>query len=93
MRSLARAVLLGVLVALLEVFVGIAIVSDPHIGYATLAILIGIWLIVSGIGTIALGLTVHRAAQSWSDRPFRMMPRPPSGRSVARLAATEEGRP
>ena len=65
-RSLVGATrsVLGVLVALLEVFVGIAVVSDPHIGYATLAILIGIWLIVSGIGTIALGVTVHRAAQS-----------------------------
>jgi uncharacterized membrane protein HdeD (DUF308 family) len=65
-RSLVGATrsVLGVLVALLEVFVGIAIVSDPHIGYATLAILIGIWLIISGIGTIGLGLTVHRAARS-----------------------------
>lgn len=53
---------LGVIVALLEVFVGIAIVSDPHIGYATLAVLIGIWLIVSGIGTIGLGAVVRRAA-------------------------------
>src|SRR5436305_7810554 len=55
---------LGVLVALLELFVGIAIVANPHIGYATLAVLIGVWLIVSGVGTIALGITVHRAAPS-----------------------------
>ena len=53
---------LGVVIALLEVFVGIAVVADPHIGYATLAVLTGIWLILSGIGTIALGVTVRRAA-------------------------------
>jgi uncharacterized membrane protein HdeD (DUF308 family) len=55
---------LGVLVALLEVGVGIAIVSDPHIGYATLAVLTGIWLILSGIGTIGIGVAIHRAAES-----------------------------
>ena len=36
--------------------IGIAVVANPHIGYATLAILTGIWLILSGIGTIALGV-------------------------------------
>lgn len=51
---------LGVLIALLEVFVGIAIVADPHIGYATLAVLTGIWLIFSGIGTVALGVAIRR---------------------------------
>ena len=53
---------LGVLVALLEVAVGIVIVSDPHIGYATLAVLIGIWLILSGLGTIGIGVALRRAA-------------------------------
>jgi uncharacterized membrane protein HdeD (DUF308 family) len=52
---------LGVLIALLEIFVGIAVVANPHIGYATLAILTGIWLILSGIGTIALGIEIRRA--------------------------------
>jgi uncharacterized membrane protein HdeD (DUF308 family) len=55
---------LGVIVALLEVIVGIVIVSDPHIGYATLAVLIGIWLIVSGIGTIGIGVALHRAEEA-----------------------------
>jgi uncharacterized membrane protein HdeD (DUF308 family) len=55
---------LGVLVALLEVVVGIVIVSDPHIGYATLAVLIGIWLILSGIGTMGIGVALRRAAQA-----------------------------
>jgi uncharacterized membrane protein HdeD (DUF308 family) len=52
---------LGVLIALLEIFVGIAVVANPHIGYATLAVLTGIWLILSGIGTIALGVEIRRA--------------------------------
>ena len=50
--------------ALLEVIVGIVIVSDPHIGYATLAVLIGIWLILSGLGTIGVGVLMHNAAES-----------------------------
>jgi uncharacterized membrane protein HdeD (DUF308 family) len=53
-----------VLIALLEIFVGIAVVANPHIGYATLAILTGIWLILSGIGTIALGVEIRRAARA-----------------------------
>ena len=62
-RSLAVGTrpVLGVLIALLEIFVGIAVVANPHIGYATLAILTGIWLILSGIGTIALGIELRRA--------------------------------
>jgi uncharacterized membrane protein HdeD (DUF308 family) len=60
---LGRHPVLGVLIALLEVFVGIAIVADPHIGYATLAVLVGIWLILSGVGTIALGVTLRRPAE------------------------------
>ncbi len=52
---------LGVLIALLEIFVGIVVVANPHIGYATLAVLTGIWLILSGIGTIALGFEIRRA--------------------------------
>ncbi|HEY1592655.1 MAG TPA: DUF308 domain-containing protein [Solirubrobacteraceae bacterium] len=65
-RSLAVGTrpVLGVLIALLEIFVGIAVVANPHIGYATLAILTGIWLILSGIGTIALGVEIRRAAHA-----------------------------
>lgn len=55
-------VALGVVLALLEVVVGIVIVSDPHIGYATLAILTGIWLILTGLGTMGVGWLLHRAA-------------------------------
>jgi uncharacterized membrane protein HdeD (DUF308 family) len=48
------------LVALLEVLVGIAIVSDPHIGYTALAIVVGIWLILNGIGMIAAAVALRR---------------------------------
>lgn len=53
-------ILLQALIAVVEVLVGIVIVCDPHIGYATLAVLTGIWLIVNGIGMIGLGLAVRR---------------------------------
>jgi uncharacterized membrane protein HdeD (DUF308 family) len=48
----------------LELVAGIVIVAVPDIGFATLAILIGIGFIVNGIGMIALGWamrTVRRA--------------------------------
>ena len=45
--------------AIVEVIVGIVIVSDPHIGYTALAIIAGIWLIISGFGAIALGILMH----------------------------------
>lgn len=60
--SLARAIatgswgLLWLLIAILKIAVGIAIIAEPHIGYATLAVLSGIWLIVNGISAIVLGL-------------------------------------
>jgi uncharacterized membrane protein HdeD (DUF308 family) len=54
---------LRLVVAVVEIVAGIIIVSDPHIGYATLAILTGIWLIVNGIATIAVGLAVRGAAR------------------------------
>jgi uncharacterized membrane protein HdeD (DUF308 family) len=51
--------LLLVAIALVEIVVGIVIVSDPHIGYTALAILLGIWLIINGIGTIAFGVAIR----------------------------------
>lgn len=59
---LVRAIVQGVrpvihsLIALLEVAVGVAIVSDPHIGYTALALIAGIWLIANGIGMLALAI-------------------------------------
>jgi uncharacterized membrane protein HdeD (DUF308 family) len=53
--------ILRIVIALFELVVGIVIVSDPHIGYTALAIIVGIWLIISGIGTIALGIAIRGA--------------------------------
>jgi uncharacterized membrane protein HdeD (DUF308 family) len=47
--------------AALEIIIGIAVVSNPHIGYATLAILLGIWLILNGLGTILVGIALRVA--------------------------------
>ena len=54
---------------MVEVVVGIVIVSDPHIGYATLAVLTGIWLVVNGIAMIGLGLAVRRESRLRVRRP------------------------
>lgn len=48
------------LAGLIEVVAGIAIVVSPDIGYATLAILVGIGFILNGIGMTALGWAMHR---------------------------------
>lgn len=61
LRAFASGVpLLQGAIALVEIVVGIVIVSDPHIGYATLAILTGIWLILNGAGMISLGLLIRK---------------------------------
>lgn len=61
--ALGARLLWGIGVAVLEIVVGIAIVANPHIGYATLAILLGIWLIVNGVGMIGLGLAIRGTRQ------------------------------
>lgn len=50
-------------IACLEILIGIAIVSDPHIGYATLAVLVGIWFILNAIGMAAMGLLLRGATR------------------------------
>ena len=42
--------------------VGVLVVSAPHLGYNTLAIVIGIWLIINGLAWIGLGI-VSRASR------------------------------
>jgi uncharacterized membrane protein HdeD (DUF308 family) len=57
----------SVVAALIEIAAGIVIVSSPPIGYATLALLVGISFIVYGVATFALGWLMHmvrRDAQS-----------------------------
>ncbi len=60
-RALAERVntVLRSLIALVEIVAGIIVVSDPHIGYATLAILVGIWFVLNGCGMIALAVGVR----------------------------------
>ena len=53
--------LVRALIALAEIAIGIFNVSKPHIGYTTLAIIAGIWLILAGIGTVAFAIAVRRA--------------------------------
>jgi uncharacterized membrane protein HdeD (DUF308 family) len=47
-------------VGILELIAGIAIIANPNIGYATLAVLVGIGFIVNGIGMTALGWAMHQ---------------------------------
>jgi uncharacterized membrane protein HdeD (DUF308 family) len=49
------------LVALIELIAGIVIVSSPGIGLATLALLVGIGLIVNGTSLVVLGFVLHGA--------------------------------
>jgi uncharacterized membrane protein HdeD (DUF308 family) len=52
-------------VAALQIVVGIVLVASPHIGLATLALLLGIAFILNGIALIGLGTVIralHRSA-------------------------------
>jgi uncharacterized membrane protein HdeD (DUF308 family) len=70
------------LIAAIEALFGIVIVSSPHIGFATLAILVGISFIAYGIAMIASGILMravkrdersrHRAAAA--SGPVRNVP-------------------
>ncbi|MGH2974026.1 MAG: HdeD family acid-resistance protein [Solirubrobacterales bacterium] len=46
-------------VGVVELIAGIVIVSDPNIGFTTLALLVGIAFIVNGLGLFGLGWTMH----------------------------------
>jgi uncharacterized membrane protein HdeD (DUF308 family) len=56
--------LINLVVAAIELVVGIVICSDPHIGYNALAIIVGIWLIINGLFTLALGIAIRSAGKS-----------------------------
>jgi uncharacterized membrane protein HdeD (DUF308 family) len=49
-----------------ELIAGIAIVANPDIGFATLAILVGIGFIINGLGLAALGWALHVARREAS---------------------------
>lgn len=65
----------NLVVAVVEVIAGIVIVSSPHIGFATLALLVGISFLLNGFALCALGWTMHQvrsgavALSSESDLP------------------------
>jgi uncharacterized membrane protein HdeD (DUF308 family) len=60
----------NILVALIEVAAGIVIVSSPPIGFATLALLVGISFIANGVATFALGWIMHSLRHDVEDRAF-----------------------
>jgi uncharacterized membrane protein HdeD (DUF308 family) len=47
------------IVAAIEIIFGIVIVANPNIGFATLAVLVGLAFILNGIGIIAFGLLLR----------------------------------
>ncbi len=49
-----------ILVALVLGIFGVVIVSSPHIGYATLALIAGICFILYGLGMVAVGWAMHQ---------------------------------
>ncbi len=49
--------------AAIEVIAGIVIVSDPHIGFATLALLVGLAFIINGFGLLLVGIAVRAAGK------------------------------
>ena len=51
------------LLAAVEIVAGIAIVSSPNIGVATLALLVGLALIANGVSFGALGFALHSAGR------------------------------
>lgn len=58
----------------LEAIAGIVIVAAPHIGLATLAILVGIAFIANGAGLVVLGWAIHGLAKDPS--PPQTQPHP-----------------
>jgi uncharacterized membrane protein HdeD (DUF308 family) len=56
------------LAGVVELIAGIVIVANPDIGFATLAVLVGIGFILNGIAMIALGRGVHQVRKA-ASRP------------------------
>jgi len=60
----------NIVLALLEIAAGIVIVASPPIGFATLALLVGIAFIANGVVTFALGWMVHSLRHDAEDPAF-----------------------
>ncbi len=59
------------LVAVIEVIAGIVIISTPHIGFATLALLIGLTFIVNGVTMFLVGIAVRAVGKESAQAPGR----------------------
>jgi len=59
----------NIVVGVVEAAAGIVIVSTPPIGFATLALLVGIAFIVNGVGQFALGWLMHGLRQEDVETP------------------------
>lgn len=57
-------------VGAMELIAGIVIVANPNIGYATLAIFVGIGFILNGIGMTALGWGMHGLRREASSQAY-----------------------
>jgi uncharacterized membrane protein HdeD (DUF308 family) len=57
----------NIVMALVEVVAGIVIVSSPPIGFATLALLVGIAFIANGVVTFGLGWVMHAIRHDAED--------------------------
>ena len=62
-------------VGIVELIAGIVIVANPNIGFATLAILVGLGFILNGIGMAALGWGMHETRQDRLERRLRPVTR------------------
>jgi uncharacterized membrane protein HdeD (DUF308 family) len=56
------------LIAAVEGIFGIVIVSSPHIGFATLALLVGLSFVANGIGLIVFGVLLRTLKEDRSQR-------------------------
>ena len=62
-------------VAVVEVIAGIVIISSPKIGFATLALLVGLAFIINGVSLLILGIAMRTVKEKTVE--------PPSGASSA----------
>lgn len=68
----------SVIVGLVEIVAGIVLVSSPKIGFATLALLVGIAFILNGMSVFALGWVMHRVRR---EAPNLLPDEPPRAAS------------
>lgn len=58
--------LLQIVLAGVEIAAGVVILGNPHIGYTTLALVTGIWLVINGIGMVVLGRAIRGAESTFT---------------------------